>query len=132
MGRNAGWIALHTGMTAAGAHAILIPSIPLNRSEMGVGQFRPAPWERSRFRCRGRIALEEMTKAHSHKGLDAVKRKLIGNASRYGSRRPSHIRALGQRGRPARSRHRLGEHRSHHRPKLVPVQRYEEAAFLFG
>jgi 6-phosphofructokinase 1 len=33
MGRNAGWIALHAGM-ASGAHAILIPEVPVSREQV--------------------------------------------------------------------------------------------------
>lgn len=33
----------------------VIPEEPLDRSDMRVGQFRPAPGESSRYRCRGRI-----------------------------------------------------------------------------
>jgi len=78
MGREVGWIALHSGM-AAGAHAILIPERPV-----GIGQI--AEWARS-VRRRGRapvfvvsggFRLDTMTQAHSHKGLDAFNRPLMG------------------------------------------------------
>ncbi len=69
----------------------------------------------------------------SSAGCTQCLRPRIGNAPRYGSRRPCYARALGQHGRPARNQNRLREHRrSHPQAKAHPVQRYEEAAFLFG
>jgi 6-phosphofructokinase 1 len=78
MGRHAGWIALHAGM-AAGANAILIPEHPVS-----LGQI--AEWALE-VRDRGSapvfvvsegFTLEEMSEAHSHKGLDPFNRPLLG------------------------------------------------------
>jgi len=78
MGRDVGWIALHSGM-AAGAHAILIPERPVSIEQI-------AEWAVT-VRKRGRapvfvvsegFRLDTMTEAHSHKGLDAFNRPLMG------------------------------------------------------
>ena len=78
MGRDVGWIALHSGM-AAGAHAILIPERPVSIEQI-------AEWAMM-VRARGRapvfvvsegFRLDTMTEAHSHKGLDAFNRPLMG------------------------------------------------------
>jgi ATP-dependent phosphofructokinase / diphosphate-dependent phosphofructokinase len=78
MGRNVGWIALHSGM-AGGAHAILIPEQPT-----GIEQI--CEWVES-VRDRGRAPLvvvaegfhlDGMSGAHSHKGLDAFERPRLG------------------------------------------------------
>ena len=78
MGRHVGWIALHSGM-AGGAHAILIPEQPQSIEQI-------AEWVES-VRDRGRAPLvvvaegfkfDDMTEAHSHKGLDAFNRPRLG------------------------------------------------------
>ncbi|HIY66804.1 MAG TPA: ATP-dependent 6-phosphofructokinase [Candidatus Agrococcus pullicola] len=78
MGRNAGWIALHSGM-AAGAHAILIPERRTTADEL-VGWVESA-------KLRGRaplvvvaegFVLEGEVAAHSGRGLDAFGRPRLG------------------------------------------------------
>jgi phosphofructokinase len=78
MGRNVGWIALHSGM-AGGAHAILIPEQPQSIEQI-------CEWVES-VRDRGRAPvvvvsegfhLNTMEEAHSHKGLDAFDRPRLG------------------------------------------------------
>lgn len=78
MGRNVGWIALHSGM-AAGAHVILIPEHPVNMSEI-------AGWVKLADE-RGRAPLvvvaegfttDEMKQAHSERGLDTFGRPRLG------------------------------------------------------
>jgi 6-phosphofructokinase 1 len=78
MGRNVGWIALHSGM-AGGAHAILIPEQPQSIEQI-------CAWV-EHVRDRGRaptvvvsegFRLETMHEAHSHKGLDAFNRPRLG------------------------------------------------------
>lgn len=78
MGRNVGWIALHSGM-AGGAHAILIPEQSQTIEQI-------CRWVES-VRDRGRapvivvsegFRLDTMEEAHSHKGLDAFNRPRLG------------------------------------------------------
>ena len=78
MGRHVGWIALHAGM-AAGAHAILIPEVPLSMEEI-VDLVTKA-------HDRGRaplvvvsegFTLKGMDEAYSDKGLDAFNRPRLG------------------------------------------------------
>lgn len=78
MGRHVGWIALHAGM-AAGAHAILIPEVPMSMDEI-VDLVTKA-------HDRGRaplvvvsegFTLEGMDEAYSDKGLDAFNRPRLG------------------------------------------------------
>ncbi|SDD76559.1 6-phosphofructokinase [Rhodococcus tukisamuensis] len=78
MGRNAGWIALHSG-TAGGAHAILIPEHPESIEQI-------CEWVTS-VRDRGRspmvvvaegFTLPGMAQAHSTKGLDGFDRPRLG------------------------------------------------------
>lgn len=78
MGRNAGWIALHSGM-AVGAHAILIP-------ERRTGLHEIIEWV-SRAHARGKAPLvvvaegfipDHASKAHSERGLDAFGRPRLG------------------------------------------------------
>ncbi|HEU0256585.1 MAG TPA: 6-phosphofructokinase [Microbacteriaceae bacterium] len=78
MGRNVGWIALHSGM-AGGAHAILIPEEPQSVDQI-------CRWV-EHVRDRGRAPmvvvsegfhLDTMEGAHSHKGLDAFNRPRLG------------------------------------------------------
>ena len=173
MGRNAGWIALHAGM-AAGAHAILIPEQPRSITQI-------CGWVNS-VRDRGRapvvvvaegFALEGMTEAHSHKGLDAFERPRLGGIAdilapmieeHTGIESRATTLGFAQRGGVPSAFDRvlatrlgmaavdLAMHRqwgqmvalrgteivsvsiaeATHRPNLVPVDRYEEAAFLFG
>lgn len=78
MGRHAGWIALHSGM-ASGAHAILIPEHP-------VGIHQIALWAQEVQERGGApvfvvsegFRLDTMDAPHSHKGLDAFDRPLLG------------------------------------------------------
>lgn len=81
MGRNVGWIALHSGM-AGGAHAILIPERPKSIEQI-------CEWVES-VRDRGRapvivvsegFRLAGMEEAHSTKGLDAFNRPRLGGIS---------------------------------------------------
>ena len=81
MGRNVGWIALHSGM-AGGAHAILIPERPKSIEQI-------CEWVES-VRDRGRapvivvsegFRLAGMEEAHSPKGLDAFNRPRLGGIS---------------------------------------------------
>ena len=81
MGRNVGWIALHSGM-AGGAHAILIPERPKSIEQI-------CKWVES-VRDRGRapvivvsegFRLAGMEEAHSPKGLDAFNRPRLGGIS---------------------------------------------------
>jgi ATP-dependent phosphofructokinase / diphosphate-dependent phosphofructokinase len=78
MGRNVGWIALHSGM-ASGAHAILIP-------EQQVSMDQIAEWV-TEARDRGRAPLvvvaegfvpEGQQMAHSERGLDTFGRPRLG------------------------------------------------------
>lgn len=78
MGRNVGWIALHSGI-AAGAHAILIPERPASMEEI-------TKWVLHAFE-RGRaplvvvaegFRLDSMDEAHSERGLDAFGRPRLG------------------------------------------------------
>ncbi|OLL16534.1 MULTISPECIES: 6-phosphofructokinase [unclassified Rhodococcus (in: high G+C Gram-positive bacteria)] len=78
MGREAGWIALHSG-TAGGAHAILIPEQPESIEQI-------CEWVTS-VRDRGRapmvvvaegFTLPEMTEAYSDKGRDEFDRPRLG------------------------------------------------------
>ena len=78
MGRNVGWIALHSGI-AAGAHLILIPERPMSIDDI-------ANWVR-RAAGRGRaplvvaaegFRLDSMDEAHSERGLDAFGRPRLG------------------------------------------------------
>lgn len=78
MGRNAGWIALHSGM-AAGAHAILIPERRTTVEEL-------TGWVES-AKARGRaplvavaegFVLEGEEQAHSDRGLDTFGRPRLG------------------------------------------------------
>ena len=78
MGRNVGWIALHSGV-AAGAHAILIPEHKLSLDEI-------CGWVTHAFE-RGRaplvtvsegFSLDTMTEVHSERGLDAFGRPRLG------------------------------------------------------
>jgi ATP-dependent phosphofructokinase / diphosphate-dependent phosphofructokinase len=78
MGRNVGWIALHSGI-AAGAHLILIPERSTSMDEI-------AHWVTSAAN-RGRaplvvvaegFRLDSMPEAHSERGLDAFGRPRLG------------------------------------------------------
>jgi phosphofructokinase-like protein len=78
MGRNVGWIALHSGI-AAGAHLILIPERPSSIDEI-------AHWV-NHAAGRGRaplvvvaegFRLDSMDEAHSERGLDAFGRPRLG------------------------------------------------------
>lgn len=78
MGREVGWIALHSGM-AAGAHAILIPEKETSMEEI-------SGWVRSAF-GRGRsplvvvaegFSLDTMDSAHSERGRDTFGRPRLG------------------------------------------------------
>ncbi|WP_111721517.1 6-phosphofructokinase [Homoserinimonas sp. OAct 916] len=78
MGRNVGWIALHSGM-AGGAHAILIPEESHSIEQI-------CEWVLS-VRDRGRaptivvsegFTLDTMNEAHSHLGFDAFNRPRLG------------------------------------------------------
>jgi ATP-dependent phosphofructokinase / diphosphate-dependent phosphofructokinase len=173
MGRNAGWIARHTGM-AAGAHAILIPEQPCSIVQI-------CEWVNS-VRHRGRVpvivvaegfVLEGMAEAHSHKGLDAFERPRLGGIAdilaplikaHTGIESRATTLGFAQRGGVPSAYDRVLATRlgmaavdlamlerwgsmvalrgtevvsvsiaeATHRPELVPVQRYKEAAFLFG
>jgi 6-phosphofructokinase 1 len=173
MGRNAGWIALHSGM-AAGAHAILIPE-----QSRSIAQI--CEWVNS-VRHRGRapvivvaegFVLEGMAEAHSHKGLDAFERPRLGGIAdilapmieaHTGIESRATTLGFAQRGGVPSAYDRVLATRlgmaavdlamqerwgamvalrgteiisvsieeATHRPKLVPSQRYDEAAFLFG
>jgi len=81
MGRHVGWIALHAGI-AAGAHAILIPEVPLTIEEICELV--------SKAHDRGRaplvvvsegFKLNGMDEAFSDKGLDAFHRPRLGGIS---------------------------------------------------
>jgi 6-phosphofructokinase 1 len=81
MGRHVGWIALHAGI-AAGAHAILIPEVPLTIDD--VCELVSKAHDRGRaplvvvsegFRLKG------MDEAFSDKGLDAFNRPRLGGIS---------------------------------------------------
>ena len=78
MGRHVGWIALHAGM-AAGAHAILIPEVPMSMDE--IVDFV------SKAHDRGRAPLVVVSEgftltgtqtAYSDEGLDACNRPRLG------------------------------------------------------
>ncbi|MEZ5111401.1 MAG: ATP-dependent 6-phosphofructokinase [Microbacteriaceae bacterium] len=78
MGRHVGWIALHAGM-AAGAHAILIPEVPMSMDEI------VALVESAHDRGRAPLVvvsegftLTGMDTAYSDKGLDASNRPRLG------------------------------------------------------
>jgi 6-phosphofructokinase 1 len=78
MGRHVGWIALHAGM-AAGAHAILIPEVPMSIDEI------VALVESAHDRGRAPLVvvsegftLTGMETAYSDKGLDAANRPRLG------------------------------------------------------
>ena len=81
MGRHVGWIALHAGI-AAGAHAILIPEVPLTIDDICELV--------SKAHDRGRaplvvvsegFTLKGMDEAYSDKGLDAFNRPRLGGIS---------------------------------------------------
>ena len=78
MGRHVGWIALHAGI-AAGAHAILIPEVPMTMDDICDLV--------SKAHDRGRaplvvvsegFKLKDMDEAFSDKGLDAFNRPRLG------------------------------------------------------
>jgi phosphofructokinase-like protein len=78
MGRHAGWIALHAGM-AAGAHAILIPEHPVGIEQ--IAQWAVEVRDRGGapvFVVSEGFRLDTMHEPHSHKGLDAFNRPLLG------------------------------------------------------
>ncbi|MBR7504330.1 6-phosphofructokinase, partial [Mycobacterium tuberculosis] len=61
MGRNVGWIALHSGM-AGGAHAILMPEFPVSMDQIG-------QWVTS-ARDRGRAPIVVVAEGFVPEGLD--------------------------------------------------------------
>ncbi|HEY0248142.1 MAG TPA: ATP-dependent 6-phosphofructokinase [Gryllotalpicola sp.] len=78
MGRQAGWIALHSGM-ASGANAILVPEQPRSietiaewATHVVANGHAPVIVVAEGFR------LADMEQAHSHKGLDAFHRPRLG------------------------------------------------------
>jgi phosphofructokinase-like protein len=78
MGRNVGWIALHSGM-AGGAHAILIPEQPMSIEE--ICHYVDSVRERGRaplIVVAEGFKLDTMDEAHSHLGLDAFNRPRLG------------------------------------------------------
>lgn len=81
MGRNVGWIALHSGM-AAGAHVILIPENPMTMDE--VCDYVMQAYERGRAPlvcvAEGYI-LEGERDPYSERGLDAFGRPRLGGIS---------------------------------------------------
>ena len=78
MGRHVGWIALHAGM-AAGAHAILIPEVPMSMDE--IVELVTKAHDRGRAPLvvvSEGFTLEGMDEAYSDKGLDAFNRPRLG------------------------------------------------------
>lgn len=78
MGRHAGWIALHAGM-ASGANAILIPEHPVSIDQ--IAQWALEVRDRGGapvFVVSEGFRLDTMGEPHSHKGLDAFSRPLLG------------------------------------------------------
>lgn len=78
MGRHAGWIALHAGI-AAGADAILIPEHPVSLGQ--IAQWAIEVRDKGHapvFVVSEGFTLEDMSEAHSHKGLDPFNRPLLG------------------------------------------------------
>lgn len=78
MGRHVGWIALHAGM-AAGAHAILIPEVPMSMDE--IVAFVAKAHDRGRAPLvvvSEGFTLKGMDAAYSDKGLDAFNRPRLG------------------------------------------------------
>jgi ATP-dependent phosphofructokinase / diphosphate-dependent phosphofructokinase len=81
MGRHVGWIALHAGI-AAGAHAILIPEVPLTIDE--VCELVSKAHDRGRAPLvvvSEGFKLAGMDEAFSDKGLDAFNRPRLGGIS---------------------------------------------------
>lgn len=81
MGRHVGWIALHAGI-AAGAHAILIPEVPLTIEE--VCDLVTKAHDRGRAPLvvvSEGFKLKDMDEAFSDKGLDAFNRPRLGGIS---------------------------------------------------
>ncbi|WP_404432152.1 ATP-dependent 6-phosphofructokinase [Microbacterium lacus] len=81
MGRHVGWIALHAGI-AAGAHAILIPEVPLTLDE--VCDLVTKAHDRGRAPLvvvSEGFKLKDMDEAFSDKGLDAFNRPRLGGIS---------------------------------------------------
>ena len=81
MGRHVGWIALHAGI-AAGAHAILIPEVPLSIDD--VCELVSKAHDRGRAPLvvvSEGFTLKDMDEAFSDKGLDAFNRPRLGGIS---------------------------------------------------
>jgi 6-phosphofructokinase 1 len=81
MGRHVGWIALHAGI-AAGAHAILIPEVPLSIDD--VCELVSKAHDRGRAPLvvvSEGFTLKGMEEAFSDKGLDAFNRPRLGGIS---------------------------------------------------
>ena len=82
MGRHVGWIALHAGI-AAGAHAILIPEVPLSIDD--VCELVSKAHDRGRAPLvvvSEGFTLKDMDEAFSDKGLDAFNRPAPGRHQR--------------------------------------------------
>ena len=78
MGRQVGWIALHSGM-AAGAHVILIPERKTSFDEIIAWVTSAAARGRSPLVCVAEgFQLDTMDDAHSERGLDAFGRPRLG------------------------------------------------------
>jgi 6-phosphofructokinase len=81
MGRHVGWIALHAGI-AAGAHAILIPEVPMTIEE--ICHLVTKAHDRGRAPLvvvSEGFTLKDMDEAYSDKGLDSFNRPRLGGIS---------------------------------------------------